>query len=250
MRRNLAWAAAGIAAAAAGANAGTVDSNVFVGDDVSNDTAGVQLNHYNTWFGPGADPAFQSGVTGQAGNTMSFGSITNATVSSDNNLFYLGSALGLNNNQPDVWFNTVGGLGNVGDDTTVLGFANSPDGGFNYSDVEVTIDFAPGVQGFVFNYADIGDVSDAELIVTWNDGSTSDVALTTVNDPTGLVSILAGDGREIRSITLEQNLDRNDGFLFYGFNTLVVVPLPPAAWATLAVLAPLGALRHAKRRRA
>lgn len=259
------WTAAGIAAMATAAHAGSVytyapmptatpaggvDTSIFVGDDPSNNTASVQFNHYQDVFGPGALPVQQSGVTDVAGATMSFGSITDGTVGSDNGLFYLGSAGGLNDAQPDVWFNTVpGGFAGVGADTTVLGFANNPASGFNFSDMEVTISFAPGVQGFVFNYADIGDVSEAELIVNWNDGSGDTVALTTVNDPTGVVSILAGDNREIQSIRLTQNLDRNDGFLFYGFNTLVVVPLPPAAWATLGLLAPLGVMRQVRRRR-
>lgn len=248
MRTNMAWTAAALTAIATTAHAGSVASSVATDANVG-DTSAFQLSHYNTQFGLGADPVLQSDVTGLAGNVLSFGSITDGTVSSDNGLFYLGSAQGLNNNQPDVWFNTVGGLANVGNDTTVLGFANNAFSGFNYSDTEVTIDFAPGVQGFAFNYADIGDVSEAELIVTWDDGDTSTVALTTVDDPTGLISILAGDGREIQSITLEQNLDRNDGFLFYDFSTLTIVPLPPAAWATLGLLAPLGVMRQVKRRR-
>jgi hypothetical protein len=133
----------------------------------------------------------------------------------------------------------------VGNETTVLGFANS--GAFSAN--QVTIGFQPGVQGVAFNYADIGDVSIAELVVTWSDGQTSSIpALTTNNDPAGYVSLIAEAGRTISSLTLTQNLDFNDGFMFYGFTTMAVVPLPPAAWAGLAVLGGMAGVRTLRRR--
>jgi hypothetical protein len=245
MRATFVLTVAGIAAVAGVANAGSVGGDVLLGALPTSNTSGAQLGHYTTFFGAAAQPVTQSGVTGVAGATLSFGSIGTGEVTSSMGNFYLGTAAGLNAVQPTVWFNTiVGGLGAVGNDTTVLGFANN--GAF--SDNTVTVNFQPGVQGFIFNFADIGDASIAELVVTWSDGTYSDVALTTNNDPTGFVSLLADAGKTINSVTLSQDLDRNDGFMFYGFNTLAVVPLPPAAWAGLAMLGGIAGVRKLRRR--
>jgi hypothetical protein len=245
MNMNATWTltAVGFAALASIATAGSVGGDVLVGALPTNDTSGAQLTHFGAFRGE--MPVVQSGLTGVAGSTLSFGSIGTGQVSSNLGKFYLGSAAGLNALQPVVWFNTIaGGLGAVGNDTTVLGFANNG----SFSDNSVTIDFQPGVQGFIFNFADIGDVSAAELVVTWSDGTYSDAALTTSSDPTGFVSLLADAGKTINSVTLSQNLDRNDGFMFYGFNTLAVVPLPPAAWAGLAMLGGIAGVRKLRRR--
>lgn len=254
MRKSMIWAAAGTAVLATSAMAGSVGGDVALGLLPTNDTASAQLNHFNNL--PFALPAVaaQSGVTGVSGTVLTFGSIGTGEVGSALGNFYLGTAQNLENAQGGVWFNTVGngsnaaGLANIGTETLVLGFGNNARAGSNFSDNVVTISFNPGVQGFIFNFADIGDVSGTELEVTWSDGSTTEDVLTTSNDPTGYVSLIAEAGKTISSLTLTQNLDSNDGFLFYGFSTLTVVPLPPAAWAGLAMLGGLAGVRKLRRR--
>jgi hypothetical protein len=128
--------------------------------------------------------------------------------------------------------------------TTVLAFGNT--GAFDAD--RVRIQFAPGVQGFAFNFADIGDVSDAELRIRWAGGAENRID---INDmQTGFFSLIAEAGRTIDQITLIQRNGSafNDGFLFSGFTTLTVVPLPPAAWAGLAMLGGVAGVRKLRRR--
>jgi hypothetical protein len=256
-----AMATTAVAAPVAG---GDVVTGALLGN--SADVAAAQMAHLN------ALPAFtglfdqQSGVTNQTGPTLTFGSIGTGAVSSNLGAFYLGTAAGLEGAQNGVWYNTIdpgnnnaAGLaalnsGFTGSANTVLGFGNnatsgsgSPAGtGGNFSDNVVTITFGPvGVQGFIFNFADVGDVSGTELEVSFNGGAT---IFTTSMDSTGYFSLIAHAGSTIDSITLTQNADRNDGFLMYGFTTLTVVPLPPAAWAGLAMLGGVAGVRKLRRR--
>jgi hypothetical protein len=224
------------------ADAGTVT----VGAAASSNTAAQQLSDYAAQFGPGAS-IVQSGVTGVSGASpsfdLAFGSIATGEAASSLGNFYMGSAAGLNSSGTGDWFsNVAGGAVSLGSDT-VVGFGNS---GFNAR--IVTITFNPGVAGFIFNFSDVGDVTNAELEVSWSDGSTSTVATTTSNQPSGYVSLLAAAGQSIASVTLRQTPVANDGFLFYGFTTMAVVPLPPAAWGGLAVLGGMAGVRKLRRR--
>jgi hypothetical protein len=224
------------------AHAGTVT----VGAAASANTAAQQLSDYAAQFGPGAT-LVQSGLTSLSGASPSFdlgfGSIATGQAATNAGRFYMGSATGLNSSGTGNWFsNVVGGAAALGSDT-VIGFGNS---GFNARTVTMT--FNPGVAGFIFNFSDVGDVTNAELEVSWSDGSTSTVATTTNNQSNGYVSLLAAAGQTIASVTLRQTPVANDGFLFYGFSTMAVVPLPPAAWAGLAVLGGMAGVRKMRRR--
>lgn len=270
MRTNVILAAAGIAAMTTAAVAAPVAGGDIVNGALLGNAAAVAAAQQAHLAGLGFGGLFdqQSAVTSQVGNTMTFGSIgTGVASGSGMNNFYLGTASGLETAQNGVWFNTIGannaaGLaavnaGFTGANNTVLGFGNNsttgsggPAGtGGNFSDNVITITFAPGVQGFIFNYADIGDVSGTELEVSFNGGTTIfTTALAGTNDRTGYFSLIANLGSTIDSIRLTQNLDTNDGFLAYGFSTLTVVPLPPAAWAGLAMLGGVAGVRKLRRR--
>lgn len=245
MKTGMILGAAGVAAMAittGAAHAGTVT----VGAAASANTAAQQLSDHAAQFGPGAS-IVQSGLTGYSGVSPSFdvafGSIATGEAATNAGRFYLGTAAGLNSSGTGNWFsNVAGGAATLGSDT-VIGFGNS---GFNAR--TVTITFNPGVAGFIFNFSDVGDVSIAELEVSWSDGSTSTVAATTNNQTNGYVSLLAAAGQSIASVTLRQTPTGNDGFLFYGFSTMAVVPLPPAAWAGLAVLGGMAGVRKMRRR--
>lgn len=243
MKTGTFFGAIGLATVMTGAaSAGTVT----VGAAASSNTASQQVLDYQAQFGPGASLE-QSGVTGFSGASptfnLAFGSIATGQAASSLGSFYMGTAASLNASGTGNWFsNVAGGAAALGSDT-VIAFGNS---GFNARNVTIT--FNPGVAGFIFNFSDVGDVSNAELEVSWSDGSTSTVAATTNNQTNGYVSLLAAAGQSIASVTLRQTPTANDGFLFYGFSTMAVVPLPPAAWAGLAVLGGMAGVRTLRRR--
>ncbi len=219
---------------------------VTVGTAASVNTAAQQAADHAAVFGSGYS-LIQSGLTSMSGSSpsfdLAFGSITSGEASSAAGNFYLGSGAGLNSSGTGDWFSNVAGGAAALSGDTVLAFGNS-----GFSARTVTITFNPGVAGFIFNFSDVGDVSNAELEVSWSDGSTSIVATTTDNQQSGYVSLLAAAGQSIASVTLRQTPVGNDGFLFYGFSTMAVVPLPPAAWASLAVLGGMAGARKLRRR--
>ena len=177
-------------------------------------------------------------ILGSTGNNMNFTSTTGSVAANDLNNFYLGAASGLGG----IWFDA--GSNTPGANTTVLAFGNNQSATNSNS---VTINFNPGVLGFGFTY---DDVEVSTLTVTWTDGSTSDLVI----DPTsggaqeGYIAIVSADGKFVNSVTLSQTPGTaNDGFSFYDFS-VAVVPLPPAAWAGLALLGGVAGVRKIRRR--
>jgi hypothetical protein len=277
MKTNVILVAASVAAAVGMATAG----DVRLVDSPAASTAGAQLAHFTAFrnvggFHPGL-VARQRGPIGFGGGqgaigTLNFGLNGTATVQqfldSDSSspgdsqhAFYLGTALGLSQAQNN-WFNTVGGVGGVGENTTVLGFGNlaiDPGNGLtggDFSANRVQMIFNPGVQGFAFNFADVGDVDAVtELRIRYRDDGEDSVYMLggTTESRTGFFSLMIEAGRQLDRIMLTQTpglngQDPNDGFLLYGFTTLTVVPLPPAAWAGLAMLGGVAGVRKLRRR--
>lgn len=231
--------AAGIAFVAGSANAGSISVSQATLNDTATLISGVAaangLSNSQIWLDP------ISGFTKPASNagTMSFaGTGTSVGLSSSLGNFYLGVSSGLTSN----WFD--GGANNQpADPTTVLGFGNNQSG-TNANAVSMT--FAPGVKGFGFNY---DDVEFSTLVVTWSDGtsSTQNISGGGANSE-GYISLIASAGSSITSMTLSQNPGvADDGFTFYNF-TVAAVPLPPAAWAGLAMLGGIAGVRTVRRR--
>lgn len=267
MKTNVILGVAGIAAIAGVA----VGSDVLITDVLASDTGSAQFAHFSSEAGSLSLPGLraQAGVNGAPGGvqggvrSLDFGVNGTATVaqpgqsnSSSNatNAFYLGTAAGLAAAQNN-WFNTIaGGVNTVGQNTTVLGFGNAVVGNSDFSANRVVMEFTPGVQGFAFNFADIGDVSEAELIINYSDNTTSGnlFAGRTNGEVTGFFSLIVEAGKTIDRMVFRQTSpggqDFNDGFLLYGFTTLTVVPLPPAAWAGLAMLGGVAGVRKLRRR--
>jgi hypothetical protein len=182
-----------------------------------------------------------SGFTKPSSNagTMSFaGTGTSVALSSAIGNFYLGVSSGLGSN----WFD--GGANNQpADPTTVLGFGNT---GAGTNTNSVSMSFAPGVKGFGFNY---DDVESSTLRISWSDGTTSTLDISAGDEgPEGYVALIAAGGQSITSVVLSQNPgSANDGFSFYNFS-VAAVPLPPAAWAGLAMLGGIAGVRKLRRR--
>ncbi len=267
MRMNVMFAATGIAAIVGTAAAAPVTGGDVIVTGLASDTAAAQLAHFNSAEGaalglPGLRA--QAGIQGlgtrpNGSRTIDFGvngtanAIGGDSTSGVAHAFFLGTAAALNAAQGGVWFNTIGGgINTVGANTTVLGFGNSPNAGGDFSSNTVIFNFDPGVKGFAFNFADIGDVSNTDLVVRWSDGTEVNVAGTNQDQMTGFFSLIAEAGRTIEQMRFRQTrvngVDVNDGFMLYGFSTLTVVPLPPAAWAGLAMLGGVAGVRKLRRR--
>jgi hypothetical protein len=236
--------------AAAAASAG----QVFVGD--LGQTGLLNSSFVTSGLaGEGVDGSLlrQIGVTGRTGNALNFGAsgsmgasvATFARTAGTTGSFYLDAASGLGNN----WFDSGVGLVRPDGDTIALAFGQS--GGLNADDITVT--FAPGVQAFGFNFTDVGDQGGA-FMVSFSDSTSQSIAFNDSGDAgsfdlqSGYIALIASAGKEITSLRLMQPTAANDGVAVYGFNTLAVVPLPPAAWAGLAMLGGVAGVRRLRRR--
>lgn len=229
--------AAGVACLAGSAVAGTVSVGALNQTSllVNGVAAANGISASQVWLDP------LSGFTKPSGNagTMSFaGTGTSVSLSAALGNFYLGVSSGLGSN----WFD--GGANNQpADPTTVLGFGNNQSG---TNANEVSMLFAPGVKGFGFNY---DDVEISTLEIKWSDGTTETIDIEANDEgPEGYVALIASAGVSITSVTLSQDPgSANDGFSFYNF-TVAAVPLPPAAWAGLAMLGGIAGVRGLRRR--
>lgn len=249
MNRTMYFSVAAVLTLATGANAGIQYSST-VGDtsNLLSDFALLQ----------GGSPLGLNAISGLNSSTqMQFGSLPGANpfpngnfvvdvAATDGGSFYLGDSVSLNNAYFDA-----GDSPRPANGTHTLAFGNN-----TFTSNEVTLSFNPNtVTAFGFNYEDIGDVG-ATLTVTFSNGSSSTLNIPAgagFNDPArdGFVSIVSDFANvTIGTVTLTQgNPQQNDGFSFYGFTTVQVVPVPTAALAGLGLLIPLGVARRIKRRR-
>lgn len=246
MNRTMYFGVAAVLTLAAGANAGIQYSST-VGDtsNLLSDFAALQNG------GSSAGLALNN-ISGLNSSTqMQFGSLPGANpfpngnfvvdvAATDGGGFYLGDSINLNNTYFDA-----GDSPRPADGTHALAFGNN-----TFNSNEIALSFNPNtVTAFGFNYEDIGDVG-ATLTVTFSNGS-SLLQVINAGDADGFVSIVSDvAGVTIGTVTLTQgNPQQNDGFSFYGFTTVQVVPVPTAALAGLGLLIPLGVARRIKRRR-
>jgi len=163
---------------------------------------------------------------------------------SDSLNFFLGDVANLYGGTNDNWFNG-GGASRPVDGTLVLAFGNTQSA---TNSNEVVLDFNPGVTSFGFNY---DDLEPATLTVIFQDDITGDLSTQNIaaNSAQGFISFVAGAGESIDSIVLRQNSGSsfNDGFSFYDFQTIQVVPLPAPLFAGLGLLGGLGIARRIRR---
>lgn len=233
----------GCAAMAATANAGIQ----FYSD--TNSSAQLMSNFASVHNGGTTSNLVLNNVNGTHASALSFGSSSSALNPSQNGMFtsdvttkggnfYFGLASGLS----DGYYN-AGETGRPADDTITLAFGTSP-----YSADDLTLDFGMSsvVTAFGFVYEDVGD-GGGTLSVSFNEGSDVSLDLSTFGAD-GYISIVSDFGSTISSITLTKNNSANDGYTFYGFQTVQVVPVPTAALAGLGLLGGLGVARRIRRR--
>jgi hypothetical protein len=248
MRHGFCTVTAAIAATAGLAGAG----DIFVG--AHGDTTLLADNFANAGLaGNGVSSTLyrQFGASPAVGNTVDFGApggagSSVATFAADSGTYYLGAASGLTSN----WFN---GAPTPAGPTTTLAFGQNS----GLTAHAMTITFAPGVLGFGFNFNDVGDQG-GEFTVEFNDGTSVSVSFldgggvdldpSTYDQQSGYIALIASAGKEITSVRLTQPTDVNDGLSLYNFSTMVVVPLPPAAWAGLAMIGGIAGVRRLRRR--
>ena len=251
MNRTVYMSAAAIVALAANANAGILFSSTV--GDTSNLLSEFATNHN----GGNSNHLGLNNIAGITGGTqLNFGSLPNATpypgpngnfdvdiTSNDAGSFFLGDSASLNN----TYF-SAGDTPRPADGTHTLAWGNT-----TYTSNSVTLTFVPDtVNAFGFNYEDIGDVGATLTVEFANGAGPVTLVIGVGGDADGFVSIVSDTGDTIKSITMYQEAspDHNDGFSFYGFTTVQVVPVPTAALAGLGLLIPLGVARRIKRRRA
>lgn len=180
-------------------------------------------------------------TTGSLRFGFSSGSSIGTFNSDDGKRFYLDAASGLGDN----WFDSNSGLVRPSNSTPTLAFGQSGSGAFSSN--SIVISFAPGVAAFGFNFNDLD--RGGNLLVTFNNGAVANVDLTSGDQFSGFISIIADSGTFINSVELQQgNISANDGLSLYDFTTMAIVPLPPAAWAGLAVLGGIAGARKLRRR--
>lgn len=157
--------------------------------------------------------------------------------------YFLGTAQELINTNSGDYFNA--GSNVPANSELVLAFGNT-----EFSAESVTLNFVPNeVASFGFNFDDI-EVS--ELIVTFMDnaGNSEEVSLPSISAAEGFLWMVAAQNQTIASITLTQDPGTaNDGFSFYGFQTIAVAPVPGAAFAGFGLLGGLGVIRTVRRRK-
>jgi hypothetical protein len=188
----------------------------------------------------GTTGSLNFGAAGQTGSSV--GTFTSLDTQA-NTRFYLDVASGLANNlftgpRPDGNTPTLG-FGTTGSGSTGTGPRSSND---------VLITFNPGVSAFGFNFSDLDNGGGFQVF--FNDGTTAVVDLVSgqgIQD--GFVSIIAASGAYINSVRLFQpNFSVAEGITVYDFTTISIVPLPPAAWAGLAMLGGIAGVRKMRRR--
>jgi hypothetical protein len=201
--------------------------------------------------------ARQFQLTNFGSTTMNFGNSgqtgsTEGTISANGGFYFDLAGTSGSDGLGSNWFS---GATRPSAATPVLAFgaSGSPQtNGVNTGASSLTIDFAPGVAGFGFNFHDIeGSV----LTVIFNDTGIQDLVINigpTSSDgntqSNGFLALIADAGLTIDKVVLSRTVGVNDGISMYGFTTMAVVPLPPAAWAGLAMLGGVAGVRKLRRR--
>lgn len=227
---------------AASAQSGTVDAASALSDNTTFVTnfqtvygSNTAVNHVDTLSGT------TLGFNGVAG--FDNGDFSVDVSATDGGSFFMGLAQDLVATNTGDWFNG-GGPSQPADGTFVLAFGNNA---FNSN--EVVLEFVPGVTAFAFNY---DDLEPATLTVVFRDGldGTLEEVNVNPNSAQGFLSMVADSGDTIESIILRQNsgTSYNDGFTFYGFQTVQVVPLPAPVIAGLGLLGTLGVARRIRQK--
>lgn len=227
------------------------------------DASGM-LAEYNSVYG-GADANRVNWHTGLAGSgsivadssTMSAGFVFSSLGSAVNPALNGGFTVSVNSSDGgNFYYGDTDTLRNVdfnaGDDprpehnSLAIAFGNRI-----WESNELIMTIAPGVTAFGFSYEDIGDVG-GTLEVLFSDG-TSEVVTTSDGraERDGFMWAVASMGSTIDSIKLTQTYpgsDPNDGYIFYDFATVQVVPLPAGALAGLGLLGGMGVARRIRKR--
>jgi len=203
--------------------------------------------YVNAGYAADASNLQLNNASGFAAASMSFGSLSSALDSDQNGNFdaniassagdfYLGLASGLGDNYFDA-----GQSARPSDSSIALAFGNS-----EYSANDVTITFNEDITAFGFAYEDVGDFG-GTLSVAFSEGAPVllDLGAFTAD---GFISVVSSVGTTIESITLTQEQAANDGFAFYGFSTVQVVPLPAPVLAGLGMLGGLGVARRLRQK--
>lgn len=250
---------------------GTAMAGSVVRSDNLNDT-GQFVNRYIAEYGGPAQLNRHLGIPGSSNNnatseTFTFSSLPGAIGGPPSNQGFNGGfdvtvAPPSSDPNPDFYFGDTNDLRNIidfdaGDEpaptsnSLAIAFGNNL-----WTSNELTMTFSPGVTAFGFNYEDIGDIG-GTLRVAFSTGNFIDVVIGPGNntpEKDGYISVVAEDdvgqgGPEfITSITFTQTPgSANDGFIFYGFSSVQMVPLPPAALAGLGLLGGLGIARRLRR---
>lgn len=258
MKSKIFCAIALIASSGAAANAGQTNT---VGD------ASGMLAHYNSVYGGSNNKVNWHTGLGGTGNfstdsdtataSFVFSSLASAIDPSDNGGFTVDIAP-TSGTSGDFYFGDTDTLRdvdfNAGDNprpsynSLAVAFGNN-----HWTSNEITMTLSPGVTAFGFSYEDIGDIG-GTLVVNFSNGTSETITTAGSNsdpDRDGFIWAVADIGATITSVNLAQTFpgkDPNDGFIFYDFATIQVVPLPTAAFAGLGLLGGLGVARRILRR--
>ena len=228
----------------ASATAGTVSfqslsvNSAFLTDYANVVAPGAEIRVNRIASATSTTMEFNAPVLGFGNDTFS----VSASATTGN--FYLGDVASLYGGNNANWFDG-GGASRPDDGTIVLAFGNTQS---NTSADEVVLDFNPGVTAFGFNY---DDLEPATLTVVFRDAMDGTLSSQDIdaNSAQGFISFVASAGETIESIVLRQNSGAsfNDGFTFYDFQTLTVVPLPAPVFAGLGLLGGMSVVRRIRR---
>ena len=244
-----------VIAATGVAQAGQVDTlgdtSGFMADYVSAYGAGNYAINWHTSLSAGSGNF--SSFSNNTGTSFTFDSLAGAVNPSENGNFMVNI---MTDPGTDFYYGDTDNLRDIdfdgGDEarpthnSLAVAFGNNA-----WTSNEVRMSFVPGVTAFGFNYEDIGDVG-GTLEVLFSNGITETITTAGASsspDRDGFMWAVAASGTTIDSITFSQlNSSANDGFIFYDFATIQVVPLPAPVLAGLGMLGALGVARRIRQK--